>query len=101
MIRHHAFFWLKRPGNTEDRARLLEGLRGLGRIEVIKELAVGVPAATEARDVVDASFDVSEMMRFATVEDQRTYQDHPLHRAFVAECEEMWERVVVYDVYEW
>ena len=41
------------------------------------------------------------MMRFATVEDQRTYQDHPLHRAFVAECEELWERVVVYDVYEW
>ena len=27
------------------------------------------------------------MMRIATADDQLTYQDHPLHRTFVVECE--------------
>jgi hypothetical protein len=96
-IRHQVFFWLERAGNAEDRAKLVAGLKALAAIPQIRELHVGVPAPTEQRDVVDASFDVSELMVFDNVADQKTYQDHPAHQAFVAACSSLWRKVVVYD----
>lgn len=96
-IRHQVFFWLKRAGNAEDRAKLVSGLKALAAIPQIRELHVGLPAGTEQRDVVDASFDVSELMLFDTVADQKAYQDHPTHQAFVATCAPLWRKVVVYD----
>ncbi len=96
-IRHQVFFWLKRAENAEDRAKLVAGLKALAAIPQIRELHVGVPAGTEQRDVVDASFDVSELMLFDTVADQKAYQDHPAHQAFVAACAPLWRKVVVYD----
>jgi hypothetical protein len=100
MLRHQVFFWLKRPGNPDDRAALIAGLRTLGGVAEVRALHIGVPAPTEAREVVDASFDVSELMEFDHAAAQQAYQDHPLHRAFVAGCEVLWERVVVYDTLE-
>lgn len=94
---HHAFFWLKNPDSTQDRERLIAGLKTLRGVPVIRELHIGTPASTEKRDVVDASYDVSEVMRFDSIEDQKAYQDHPIHQTFVAECGHLWERVVVYD----
>lgn len=95
---HHVFFWLKRPGSSEDRQALIAGLRTLRAIPVIRDLQIGIPASTERRDVVDASFDVSELMVFANAADQKVYQDHPIHHAFVKACEHLWQRVVVYDM---
>jgi hypothetical protein len=97
MILHQVYFWLKRPGNAEDRATLIAGLRTLADVPVIRSLHIGTTADTEARDVVDGSFDVSELMTFDSVVDQKAYQDHPLHVAFVSQCEALWARVVVYD----
>lgn len=97
-IVHHVFFWLKRPGSAEDRDALIAGVRALGKIEVIRSLQVGVPASTEQRDVVDSSFHVSEMLVFDTVADQKTYQDHPAHKDFVAKCGHLWAKVIVYDM---
>ncbi len=97
MLRHQAYFWLKRPGSEADRARLIASLRTLGQIELIRELHISIPAATEARDVVDNSFDVLESMVFDSLADQATYQDHPIHQKFIADCGHLWDRVVVYD----
>lgn len=97
-IVHHVFFWLKQPGSVADRDQLIAGLRGLAKIEVIRNLQIGVPASTEQRDVVDSSFDVSELMTFDSVADQKIYQDHPLHQDFVAKCGHLWRKVVVYDM---
>lgn len=97
-IVHHVFFWLKNPDSAADRDALIAGLRGLARIEVIRDLQIGVPASTEQRDVVDSSFQVSELMVFDNVVDQKAYQDHPLHKDFVAKCEHLWRKVVVYDM---
>ncbi len=94
---HHVLFWLKNPGSAEDRAELIAGLRTLAGIDVVRGLHIGVPAPTEARDVVDASYDVSELMYFDSVADQKTYQDHPLHQDFVARYSHLWSKVVVYD----
>jgi len=63
----------------------------------VRDLRIGLPAGTEARDVVDASFDVSELMVFDSLADQKAYQDHPVHQAFVAQCSHLWTKVVVYD----
>ena len=95
---HHVFFWLKRPGNQADRDQLIAGLRTLTAIPVIRDLQVGVPASTEKRDVVDNSFDVSELMVFDNAADQKVYQDHSIHQAFVKNCEHLWQRVLVYDM---
>ncbi len=96
-LRHQVYFWLKRPGNEADRAQLIAGLQKLKAIPEVRELFIGVAANTEARDVVDNSFDVSEHMVFGSVADQKIYQDHPRHKAFVAENSGLWARVVVRD----
>jgi hypothetical protein len=96
-IFHQALFWLKNPGSDADRASLIAGLRTLSAIPQIKALSIAVPASTESRDVVDASFDVHEMMVFDGLDDQKTYQDHPVHQAFISTHEHLWDRVVVYD----
>jgi Stress responsive A/B Barrel Domain len=96
-IVHHVFFWLKNPASTEDREKLVAGLKTLAGIPLIKELYVGVLANTEKRDVVDASWQVSELMFFVDLSAQANYQQHPLHLAFVKNCSPLWEKVVVYD----
>jgi len=94
---HHVFFWLKNPESKEDLARLLEGLRTLAKIETVRGAHFGVPASTEKRDVVDNSYSASEMLFFDDLAGQKAYQDHPIHKKFVADCSHLWERVVVYD----
>lgn len=97
-VLHHVFFWLKKPGSAEDRDALMAGLRGLTPIPVVRSLALGVPAATGQRGVVDGSFDVSALMAFDSVADEKIYQDHPVHLDFVAKCQHLWDKVIVYDV---
>lgn len=94
---HHVFFWLKRRGSQEDLAMLLEGLQTLRNIETVRKLHIGVPADTEKRAVVDASYSVSELMFFDDTAGQEIYQDHPLHKKFIATYGHLWEKVVVYD----
>lgn len=97
LLFHQVFFWLKTPGAKADRDQLIAGLKALKAIDLIQQLHVGVPASTEKREVVDNSYDVSELMVFNSVQDQKRYQDHPLHQKFVADCGHLWSKVVVYD----
>ena len=94
---HHVFFWLKNPGSREDLSKLLAGLRTLTAIETVRGAHFGVPASTEKRDVVDNSYSASEILFFDDTAGQKVYQDHPIHKQFVADCAHLWERVVVYD----
>jgi hypothetical protein len=96
-IVHHVFFWLKNPASTDDRDQLVAGLKTLAGIPLIKELYVGVLANTEKRDVVDSSWQVSELMFFADLPSQASYQQHSLHLDFVKNYSHLWEKVVVYD----
>ena len=94
---HHVFFWLKNPNSKEDLTKLLTGLRTLASIETVRGVHFGVPASTEKRDVVDNSYSVSEILFFDDTAGQKVYQDHAIHKQFVADCSHLWERVVVYD----
>ena len=96
-IVHHVFFWLKNPDSKQDLARLLAGLRTLAGIDTVRGIHIGVPADTEQRGVVDASYSASEVLFFDDVAGQDAYQVHPIHEKFVADCEHLWQRVVVYD----
>ena len=95
---HHVFFWLKNPDSQEDLAKLLAGLRTLAGIDTVRGIHIGVPADTEQRGVVDGSYSASEILFFDDVAGQDAYQVHPIHKQFVADCEHLWDRVVVYDV---
>jgi hypothetical protein len=97
---HHVFFWLKNPDSIEDRDKLVEGVKTLSKIETIRKIHVGVLASTEKREVVDTSWQVSELMFFDDTAGQKTYQDHPIHQAFIKNYGHLWAKVVVYDVAE-
>jgi len=94
---HHVFFWLKNPSSKEDRDKLVAGVKTLSKIETVRELRVGVVAATEKRDVVDNSWAVSELMFFSDLAGQAAYQNHPVHLEFIKNCSHLWEKVIVYD----
>ncbi|WP_428329481.1 Dabb family protein [Mucilaginibacter sp.] len=94
---HHVFFWLKNPASIQDRDQLVAGVKTLSKIETVRELRVGVVAATEKRDVVDNSWAVSELMFFSDLAGQAIYQTHPVHLEFIKNCSHLWEKVIVYD----
>ena len=94
---HHVFFWLKNPNSKEDLAKLLAGLQTLRKIETIRKINIGVPASTEKRDVVETTYHASELMFFDDLAGQKTYQDHPIHQKFIADCSHLWDKVIVYD----
>ena len=94
---HHVFFWLKNPASVADRDKLVAGLKTLAKIETIQEIHIGVLASTEKRDVVDTSWQVSELMFFSDLEGQATYQNHPIHQEFIKNYSSLWEKVIVYD----
>lgn len=93
---HHVYFWLKNPGDRNDRDKLVEGLEKLSKVATIKQFHIGMPANTN-REVIDSSYAVSWMLIFATPEDQASYQTDPVHLAFVEECSQLWSKVIVYD----
>ena len=96
MFIHHVYFWLKNPGNKEEKAKLIEGLNKLSKVKTIKNFFIGQPAGTR-RDVIDSSYDVSWLLFFDNAADQDSYQTDPVHLKFVEECSSLWTKVVVYD----
>ena len=99
-LAHHVFFWLKNRDSKEDLAKLIEGLKTLSKIETVRKLHIGVPASTELRPVVDASYSASELIFFDDVAGQDAYQVHPIHKKFVEQYSHLWEKVIVYDSIE-
>ena len=94
---HHVFFWLNNPNSEADKKQLIAGLKTLKGIPTIKQIHIGTLASTEKRDVVDTSWDVSELMFFDDEAGQKVYQDHPIHLEFVKNNSHLWKKVVVYD----
>jgi len=96
MFVHHVFFWLKNADSEEDKAKLLHGLEQLKSVEVIRTVHIGEPASTN-RDVIERGYTLSLLLLFDNLQDQETYQVHPVHKAFVEQCSPLWSKVVVYD----
>lgn len=93
---HQVYFWLKNPGSTADRDKLVEGLHTLTKIKHIKTWHMGIPAGT-SRDVIDGSFSISWLNTLKDRTAQDAYQIDPIHLAFVENYKHLWVKVVVYD----
>ena len=96
MFTHHVFFWLKNKISDADREDLLKGLQTLTAIEPKVLVHIGVKASTN-RPVIDTTYDFSLLLVFNDLEEQESYQVHPIHQEFVKNCQHLWEKVTIYD----
>ncbi len=98
MLQHQVYFWLKSTVTDADRKAFEKGLRDLvGGIKKVHSSEIGIPAKTEARDVVDNTFGYSLLVWFKTIADHDIYAVHPVHLKFIEDHSALWEKVVVYD----
>lgn len=79
IVVHHVYFWLN---NKADLPKLIEGLNVMVPITSIRDIHIGIPAATEERDVIESSYDVSLLVTFNNIADHDHYQVDPLHDIF-------------------
>jgi hypothetical protein len=96
MFVHHVYFWMNDGKTAQDKAKLLEGLKTLKKVDVIKSSHIGRPASTN-RDVIDSSYVYSLLLMFKNLEDQEVYQTHPIHLEFIKNYAHLWSKVIVYD----
>ncbi len=47
---HHVYFWMNDGKTEKDKAKLLEGLKTLKKVEVIKTAHIGKPASTNFKN---------------------------------------------------
>ena len=96
MLIHTVYFWLKNDVSDADRAFFRENIDVLTELDS-EACYIGPPAATEARPVIDASYDIGLTVLFDSIAQHDIYQDHPKHLKFIELCNHLWERVQVYD----
>jgi hypothetical protein len=98
MLVHTVYFWLKENAPPGERKRLAESCLGLlGRVPSVRHIWAGSPAATPRREVIDASYDVGLTVVLDDLPAHDLYQEHRLHKEFIARHKEHWKRVQVYD----
>lgn len=76
---HHVLFWLN---DKAELPKLIEGLKTLADISLVRDIHVGIPAATDG-DVVENSYDASLLTIFNSQADYEAYEVHPDHQVFV------------------
>ena len=72
------------------------GLVALKKIKSIHKVYYGPPAMTP-REVVDNSYDYAWICHFKSAEDEKLYQEDPIHLKFIEDFKHLWKNVVVYD----
>jgi len=96
MIAHHVLFWLKADTTEAQKSAFRNGLQSLEKIEVVQKFHVGTPAPIE-RAVVDTTYSFSLILFFEDLEAHNVYQVHDIHKAFLDEFRELFEKVIIYD----
>jgi len=97
MLQHTVYFYMNDDVTEQQRMDFESGLKELLEIESIYKSELGVPGDTESRDVTDHSFGYSIFTWFETMEDYKTYDEHPDHLEFVDTYNSLWADVKVYD----
>jgi hypothetical protein len=99
MFIHTVYFWLKDGTSETASAQLMRDCRELlGKIPTVRHLWAGAPAMTP-RAVVDNSYSVGLTVVLDDAAGHDVYQEHPLHKEFIARHKEHWARVQVYDFF--
>jgi len=94
---HTVFFWTKEDTTDEQKKAFEGGLEKLGTCPQIGAYYWGPPASTEARGVVDNTYDYAINVHFESLELQAEYQEEPIHKEFIKNHEDIWDKVIVYD----
>lgn len=97
MFVHVVYFWLSEGVPDAVRKQLVDDCETyLGRIPSVRHLWAGRPAMTP-RPVVDNSYDVGLCVVLDDAAGHDVYQEHPLHKEFIARNKPHWKRVQIYD----
>jgi hypothetical protein len=98
-VEHVVLVWLKNPGNAADRATVIATAKMFqAEIRQIQHLSVGAAVPSD-RPVVDDSFDIGLVMRFASKADMDAYEKHPVHVKAVKEVlAPIAKKLLVYDI---
>ena len=83
-VTHVVLVWLKRPGDPDARAALLDSANQLRTIPGVLDVHAGVPLPS-TRPVVDTSYDVGMAISFTDVAALQAYATHPIHLKLVEE----------------
>jgi hypothetical protein len=93
---HVVFFWLKNEEEKTKKAFLTELRKFIDNADMIKSQHIGTPADTD-RDVIDNTYSFSLILSFDSKKEHNEYQEHQLHKDFIANASSLWEKVQVYD----
>ena len=97
MFIHTVYFWLKpESGEAAHRQLVADCNEYLSKIPTVRHLWSGVPAMTP-REVVDNSYSVGLTVVLDDSAGHDVYQEHALHKEFIARNKAHWVRVQVYD----
>lgn len=93
MFVHSVYFWLQ---EGTDREAFAQDLATLGDISTVKGYHMGTPVPSE-RPVVVGDYDYGITVIFDDKAGHDTYQDDPLHHAFLANNKPKFAKIQVYD----
>jgi hypothetical protein len=97
MLVHLVYIWLKPDNKQIAREQFLNDCDAiLKKIPSVRHLWCGrmIPST---RDVVDSSYDVGVCVIYDDQAGHDLYQEHPLHKEFLARNKPNFERIRVYD----
>ena len=97
MLTHIVVFWLKKELSEEELTTFEKEVRSLENIPSVEQIHVGKPASTKKRAVIDNSYDFCLTVMLRDIAAHDSYQEDPLHMAFINNCSHMWDRVKIYD----
>ena len=96
MFVHSVHFWLNDDLSAEDKQKFIDGANALTTISSVRQGFVGVPADTD-RPIIERSHSYTLIVMFDDKVGHDAYQVDPIHDRFREECEQFWNRVVIYD----
>lgn len=97
MFIHNVYFWLKKSAPATTVQQMSADTReALAKIPNVLHIWTGKPTGL-GRPIVDNSYAVGLCVVFPDAAAHDVYQEHPLHKQFIAKYGGEWERVQVYD----
>ena len=96
MLSHIVLFWLRPDLSEDEKTAFVEGLESLKGIESTDQVLVGTPAETD-RPVIDRSYSYCLTVLLKDMSAHDAYQVDPLHKQFLADHADKWEKVLIYD----
>ena len=97
MLVHTVFFWMKKNAPKGAAKQTVQDALKYLNTPTVAHLWAGVPAKTEARDVINATYDAGITVCFKSVKDHDAYQKAPSHLTFIKRNKKNWLRVEVFD----